>query len=416
MAAAESPLARLSPRQRTAVTRAQIETVSARAVGLFGLVFAAQTAPVALDQNAALHVGAGTVLMAVLYGGIASLAIASITKIAVRRVSLLFALAYAAAVLAWPLLVADPAAMQGQVPWIYYLCTVATTAACITLPLWGAVTYTVVVPVVYGVVRVGPAGGSPGALIAVLDAVYAIILGLVVLIIITMLRQASGAVDAAQEAALRRYDIAVRQHANEVERVRIDALVHDSVLTTLLTAAAAESGQERARAARMARDAVARLEEAGAPGVPSAVERVELTVLVRRLRAAVSTFANPFQVRVVHASGVHLPVEAVEAIYSAAVQGMVNSIQHADGDDGRPIRRSLRVRGVGRDGVVVEIEDDGIGFERSHVPSGRLGIRMSIEERVASAGGSARVASWPGEGTRVVIAWPAELDETEALS
>ncbi|BDZ65761.1 sensor histidine kinase [Agromyces mangrovi Wang et al. 2018] len=416
MAAAESPLARLSPRQRTAVTRAQIETVAARALGLFGLVFAAQTAPIALAQNPALFVGAGTVLMAVLYGGVASLAIASVTKIAVQRVSLLFAVAYAASVLAWNLLVADPAALDGSAPWIYYLCTVATTAACIALPLWGAVAYTVLVPIAYGVVRAGPAGGDAGILIAALDATYAIILGLVVLIIITMLRQASRAVDTAQEGALRRYDIAVRQHANEVERVRIDALVHDSVLTTMLTAAAAEDAQERARAARMARDAVARLAEAGAPGVPSAVERVELTVLVRRLRAALSTFATPFQIRVVHATGVHLPVEAIEAIYSAAVQGMVNSIQHGDVDEGRPIRRSLRVRGVGRAGSVVEIEDDGVGFERSLVPSGRLGIRMSIEERMSSAGGTARVASWPGEGTRVVICWPAELDETEGAS
>ena len=70
-----------------------------------------------------------------------------------------------------------------------------------------------------------------------------------------MLRQAAEAVDSAQEAALERYDVAARQHATENERVKVDALVHDSVLTTLLSAAAAGSPEEQALAARMARDA-----------------------------------------------------------------------------------------------------------------------------------------------------------------
>jgi hypothetical protein len=140
----------------------------------------------------------------------------------------------------------------------------------------------------------------------VLDAMYAIILGVVVLIIVVMLRQAAESVDSAQEAALQRYDLAARQHATENERVKVDALVHDSVLTTLLSAAAADSPEEQDLAARMARDAVKRLDEAGAAG-PRALDRVGLPVLVRRLRAALTTFSAPFTVRVVNAGGVELP-------------------------------------------------------------------------------------------------------------
>ena len=51
MPAAEWRVARLATRRRTAVTRAQVETVSGRALGLFGLVFGAQTLPLALDQS-----------------------------------------------------------------------------------------------------------------------------------------------------------------------------------------------------------------------------------------------------------------------------------------------------------------------------------------------------------------------------
>jgi signal transduction histidine kinase len=227
----------------------------------------------------------------------------------------------------------------------------------------------------------------------------------VVLIIVTMLRQAAESVDGAQDAALERYDVAARQHATESERVKVDALVHDSVLTTLLSAAAAGSPDERALAARMAKDAIERLDAAGASG-PRALERVGLPVLVRRLRAALTTFSAPFTVRVVNAGGVELPVEAVDALYSAAVQAMVNSMQHAD-EPGRSTRRELRVRGVRAGGCVIEIADNGVGFDRRDVPLERLGLRVSIEERMAGAGGAAEIESSPGQGTTVTVAWPA---------
>ncbi|HZW42080.1 MAG TPA: ATP-binding protein [Agromyces sp.] len=405
MPAADWRVARLAPRRRATVTRAQVETIASRALGLFGLVFGAQTIPTALEQSAALIDGTGAALMAVLYGSIVALAVATITKIAVRTACLAFAALYAAALLAWPFLVDDPAALSGSVPWLYYICTVATTAAVIALqPLWAAA-YTLVVPAAYAAIRLMPAGGEAGPLLAVLDAMYAVVLGVVVLAIITMLRQAAEAVDSAQEAALQRYDLAARQHATESERVKIDALVHDSVLTTLLSAAAATTTEEQALAARMARDAVMRLDEAGASG-PRALDRVGLPVLVRRLRAALTTFSTPFTVRVVNAGGVELPVEAVEALYAAAVQAMVNSLQHAD-EPGRKARRELRIRGVRAGGCVIEIADNGAGFDRAGIPAERLGLRVSIEQRMADAGGTAEISSRIGHGTTVTIAWPA---------
>jgi signal transduction histidine kinase len=404
MPAVEWRVPRFAPRRRATVTRAQVETIASRALGLFGLVFGAQTIPVALEQSAALVDGTGAALMAVLYGSIVALAVATITKIAVRTACLAFAGLYAAALLAWPFLVADPAALGGDAPWLYYLCTVATTAAVIALqPLWAGA-YTLIVPAVYAAIRLMPAGGEAGPLLAVLDAMYAVVLGVVTLAIITMLRQAAEAVDSAQEAALQRYDLAARQHATESERVKIDALVHDSVLTTLLSAAAATTPEEQTLAARMARDAVMRLDEAGASG-PRALDRVGLPVLVRRLRAALTTFSTPFTVRVVNAGGVELPVEAVEALYTAAVQAMVNSLQHAD-EPGRRARRELRIRGVRAGGCVIEIADNGVGFDPARVPAERLGLRVSIAERMADAGGTAEISSRIGHGTTVTIAWP----------
>lgn len=412
MPAAEWRVARLATRRRTAVTRAQVETISGRALGLFGLVFGAQTVPMALDQSAALIEGAGAALMAVLYGSLVAVAVASIAKLAVRGAAFAFAALYVLALLAWPFLVADPTAFVGQTPWLYYICTVATTAAVVALPAPVATGYTLIVPMIYGVIRLLPAGGAADPLLAVLDAMYAIILGVVVLIIVVMLRQAAESVDSAQEAALQRYDLAARQHATENERVKVDALVHDSVLTTLLSAAAADSPEEQDLAARMARDAVKRLDEAGAAG-PRALDSVGLPVLVRRLRAALTTFSAPFTVRVVNAGGVELPVEAVEALYSATVQAMVNSMQHAD-EPGRSTRRELRIRGVRLGGAVIEVADNGVGFDRAEVPDERLGLRVSIEERMANAGGAAEIASRPGHGTLVTVSWPADGEADDA--
>ena len=409
MPAADWRALRAAPRRRTAVSRAQVERVSARAVGAFGLVFGAQTVPLAIDQSAYLVDGAGAALMAVLYGSIAALAVATFAGAAVRAAALAFAGLYAMSLVAWPFLVVDTDAMAGAQPWLYYLCTVATTAAVVaTPPIW-ATAYTLVVPAAYGVLRLTPAGGEVSALLAVLDGMYAAILGVAVLVIITMLRQAAEAVDSAQEAALQRYDLAARQHATQIERVKVDALVHDSVLTTLLSAAAAETTEERALAARMATDAVRRLDEAGAEG-PRANDRVSLAVLVRRLRGSLAAFTTPFVVRVVNTAGVELPVEAVDAIASASMQAIVNSVQHAD-EPGRTTRRELRIRGVRAGGCVVEVADNGRGFDPAEVPESRLGLRVSIDERMSNAGGAARIDSAPGRGTTVTLSWPVGVEE-----
>ena len=136
MPAAEWRVARLAtaphgPRSRRAPGR---DGRRGRAVGLFGLVFGAQTLPVAIDQSSALIEGAGAALMAVLYGAMAALAVASIAKVAVRAAALTFArpLPGRAGGLAVRV-VADPAAIEGQTPWLYYICTVATTAAVVAL-------------------------------------------------------------------------------------------------------------------------------------------------------------------------------------------------------------------------------------------------------------------------------------------
>ncbi|ANJ27708.1 hypothetical protein ATC03_14305 [Agromyces aureus] len=410
MPAAEERASRVVVRRRTAVTREQVETVASRALGIFGVVFGLQALPLALAQAEGLRPGAGASIIAFLYGAILAIALAALARTAVRSAALTFAALYAVSIVVWPFVVDDVAVVSSSPPWLYYLCTVATTAAVVALPLPWAAAYTVLVPAMYGVVRLLPTGGAVTPLVALLDAMYALILGAVVLIIVTMLRNAAKSVDVAQEAALQRYEHAVRLHASEIERAKVDALVHDSVLTTLLSAAAADTPEEQALAARMARDAMHRLDEAGAAQA-AADDRMRLPSLVRRLRAALASFAAPFTVRVVNTGGVDLPADAGEALYAAAVQAMVNSMQHAE-DPGRTVRRELRVRGIRTGGCVIEVSDNGVGFDVESVTSERLGVRVSVIERMANVGGSAVIDSTPGLGTTVTLVWPAGMEGT----
>jgi signal transduction histidine kinase len=193
----------------------------------------------------------------------------------------------------------------------------------------------------------------------------------------------------------------VRQHATEVERVQVDSIVHDSVLTTMLSAARAETPEAEALAARMAASAIGHL-EAAALVSPDDGSMVRLSSVSQRIRDTASEMSEPFEVRISGIGTRSMPSQAAEAIYAAAVQAMVNSVQHA----GVGVARWVEVSGIRPAGVEVVVGDAGTGFSLADVPSERLGVRVSIMERVANAGGCADISSAPGEGTRVTIRWP----------
>lgn len=125
-------------------------------------------------------------------------------------------------------------------------------------------------------------------------------------------------------------------------------------------------------------------------------------VLASRISEAASTMSQPFDVSSTRIGRAALPIPVAEAMYSAAVQGMVNSLQHA----GSGVRRWVEVRGLGHGAIQVQVGDDGGGFDPATVPTERLGVRVSIIERLSSAGGHAEIDSTPGQGTTVTLRWP----------
>jgi signal transduction histidine kinase len=100
------------------------------------------------------------------------------------------------------------------------------------------------------------------------------------------------------------------------------------------------------------------------------------------------------------------------ALFRAAQEAISNVARHAQAEN------VLVQVSAGPDGLVVEIEDDGVGFDPAAVaeaaPSGRgLGL-LGIRERLELVGGGAHVESRPGDGTRVVLRVPSSVRHPEA--
>jgi signal transduction histidine kinase len=101
--------------------------------------------------------------------------------------------------------------------------------------------------------------------------------------------------------------------------------------------------------------------------------------------------------------------ETEEALYRIAQEALNNVLKHAAAE-----HASITVRTTNGE-TVLEITDDGIGFRRGRRKLERRGAALSgglgmttMRERAEERGGTLRVESVPGQGTRVVVRIPEE--------
>ncbi|MDF1479129.1 histidine kinase [Leifsonia sp. H3M29-4] len=383
-----------------------------RSVAAFGIVYGLQTVPSVLGQLDEAYPLWLLIVIPALFGWLVVTLVLSIAQVWVRGAHGTFAVLYLGALVSWPLGVLPGAEVFGGIHWLNYLITVATAMAAIAFSTPVATLYLLVTPLIYVLGRTTPQGGGASWLLAMLEGVYAVLLGGVVLILIAMLRQAASAVDTAQATAIDRYEHAVRLHATEVERVQVDSIVHDSVLTTLISAARAYTPEAKALAATMAGKAIGHLRDA-AIASPADDTVVRMSIVAQTIAESASELLGSSTPRIVGVGTRSMPTAAAEAISSAAVQAMVNSLQHAG-----EASRWVSVRGIPRGGLEVVVGDTGRGFQLGEVPDERLGVRISIIERIANAGGRATIRSAPGEGTVITLRWPdsGAVGETEGTA
>jgi signal transduction histidine kinase len=402
----------LPPPPRHPLTLARIETMVSRAIVGFGLVFGVLVIPTLLSQQGRLPQPLAGIEVAALCASLVWAVVAALGRRGIPAATGSFAVLYLLVLALWPL-TAGASDVDGT-SWLWMLCTVASAYATAGMKTWSAAVYAVLAPALFAFVlwQVGAGRWT----VTLLDAVYAAIVGSVILTIATMLRGAAARVDEAQRAALAGYERGVREHLGEAERVEVDAIVHDSVLTTLLAAASARTPEARGLAVRMARDALGHLSATTPAPTPSHEGVTDADTLVAHIRRAATTLPHAVRVRTAGPTDAFVPAGAAEALLAATVQAMLNSSQHAGGPEvTRTVTISCPDPGAGG-GVRIEIADDGVGFELHRVAPRRLGLTTSIIQRVEIVGGSAEVRSTPGLGTVITLHWPAPAEDTSADS
>lgn len=230
---------------------------------------------------------------------------------------------------------------------------------------------------------------------ALLDGMGAMVTCTILVGVATAVVGGAAQQDAIAASAAQQASVKASALTREREQTRINAMVHDDVMSVLLSASRTPAPATLASQAASALRSVEQLTTAeDARRVYTPQEFVAI------LRSTVGETADiDFSASVL--SDAAVPSHAVAAVAEATGEAVRNSVLHA-GDDAS---RSVGVT-VDDAGLAVRIADGGRGFNVRNVAPRRLGIRVSILERMRSlTGGDAHVTSRPGAGTTVDLTW-----------
>jgi signal transduction histidine kinase len=283
-------------------------------------------------------------------------------------------------------------------PWIWWTLGISAVAAGTTFRFSIGVAYLILVSVGWPVLKTSWFAGSGELLVALQDALHLFIFSAILIAMVLALRWEAGKTDSANQLAISSAVEGAKLAAIELERSRLDALVHDSVLTSLLVASKSETAEQKALAAKSAADAIARLEQAQSDDLSSG--ETTLASFFIALESRIKQNAPKFEVSVDRLNDLPIPSEIAQALTEATLQAVDNSLKHA----GNVTQRIVRLRGH-KAGLKIVISDDGKGFRPSQVPKDRLGISSSIIARVQNIGGRVFINSTRSQGTQVVIEW-----------
>lgn len=316
---------------------------------------------------------------------------------AVRHIAGAVAIVFLGAMALFPLALQGDYLLDDQVPWyqgVHALHAMIAAIAWQNRIVW-----------IYGLLQ-GPVIGLSQYLVrpdsfkpAFLDAVgsseFALILmGATIAVVYAADRQDRSS-QRAREAAAR----GAATRTREREESRINAMVHDDIMSVLLTASRENPPASLADQARVALASIETLEAHDATSREYDAE--EFFGAIQEVVYGLTPDAT--YLRESHGDS-QIPAEVVSAMADALAEALRNSVRHAS-VAGEQVRRDV-VASVAPDAVSVVVVDQGKGFNPRQVASRRLGIRLSIVERMKLVpGGGAEVRSRPGAGTTIVLTW-----------
>lgn len=276
-------------------------------------------------------------------------------------------------------------------PWLFGVSTAGTASAAVAWRAAIAWPYLVACVAALGIDRV-LASSEQIAEIAFQDAVFTLMFDAAFTALALATYRAGRILDRTADLAIAETRHAAMASAGARERTRVEALLHDSVLVALLA-----SARNAENANRLARNALDELDAVGAAADGSPLTSTEW---LARLQSLTTDLAPEARFSHDPLSEASIPSGAAQALLEATAEALRNSVVHAGAAS-----RAVHAR-VGPDEVEVTVLDDGRGFDPAAVRPGRLGLSVSIVERMrAVPGGHATIASRPGVGTRVWISW-----------
>ena len=379
--------------------------ILAASIGVGSVLFTLLGLPAILAQHAILN-PVYSVVAAVFFCGLPPIIGVLSLRVPIRTLRLLAAI-HAAGTLVlvalWVPAMTDPDGLSGgALPWIIATITVAAVEAAMAVPFLFAWSYMLLIAGASGIVRF-ITFKSPDASQAIQDAIYVVLISGFLMALVQLTLLAGREQDAAATAARELATATAAAETLERQRTRFNALTRDDVIQTL-RAAMQNTREYREYAGG---NAVRTLQKMDAYRVDAPIAA---TVPVVDLDLQLRTAAVAHGVSYASSLGsgdlpLVLPLDVADALSEAMTEAMRNSNRHADRRDGRGVRRTVRVeRQVG--GVQVIVRDDGRGFNPARIALDRLGVRLSILERVnALPGATATIVSARGRGTAVTLEW-----------
>lgn len=288
---------------------------------------------------------------------------------------------------------------EGFYPWAWWGVGLAAVAAFAGLPPLRAIVFFAVLDIFWFVARFFPAYGAVDVWLNIQDTLLTFLFAALLGSLILVTRYEASKVDDASNRKIAAAADQARAESAVREKSRLDALIHDKVLTTLLLASKAETVGEQHSAAGMAITAITKLNEAQRTTEGASISGSSLFAALEKIALSQDPdlICTKTDLDAVEISG-----EVANALTEAMLQAIVNSQQHA----GPGATRELHLK-AHRSGIKIVIKDNGRGFRMSRVPKNRLGVRISIIERVQMVGGRAFIDSRPGAGTSIILEWGA---------
>lgn len=233
------------------------------------------------------------------------------------------------------------------------------------------------------------------------DACFSFLFSSLIAGFIFVMRYEAARVDQANQKSVEAAIELAKADAIQRERDRIDALVHDTVLTTLLVSSNATESAAQKEAEILATEAIQKLTEAELTRVVD--EKISVNSLFSAIEVAINRQAHDVSIVTEGSTDVIIPSEVAAAVTESALQALANSIQHA----GSGAKIEVFLKG-NETGFKLVVKDNGRGFRPSRVPKNRLGLKLSIVGRVKAVGGKVFIDSKIGSGTNVIIEWSAK--------